>query len=166
MGLAGKPMDEDLKELMLRYLEIEKQAVCEELEEYRTALVVVLTPNGRYVDAVPFFDEEDKIAAYSAVVDRARANLATVILTVNATRTMKAAQSDDLDGYWWGKLAAESARDCISITASGPGMKSIALDVGYDIVDGRVHFDDLAEYVETEIGMLPGWLGGDSRLVS
>jgi hypothetical protein len=45
-------------------------------------------------------------------------------------------------------------------------MKSIALDVGYDIVDGRVHFDDLAEYVETEIGMLPGWLGGDSRLVS
>ena len=159
-------MDEDLKELMLSSLEIEKRTVCEELEDYRTALAVVLTPNGRYLEAVSFFDEDEKIVAYSAVVERAKANHATVIITVNAARTMKAAVTDDLEGYWWGKLAAERARDCISIACSGPGMKSIALDLSYDIANGNVRFDDEPEFADTEIGMLPGWLGGDSRLVS
>jgi hypothetical protein len=159
-------MDEDLKELMLRYLEVEKKTVREELDEYAAALVVVLTPTGRYYDAVSFCGEEEKIATYSAVVEKAKANLATVIITVNAARTMKAASPDDLDGYWWGKLEVEGARDCISIAASGPGMKSIALDLAYDIVDGQVHFDDEAKFVDTEIGLLPGWPGGDSQLVS
>ena len=80
MALADRPMDEDLKELMLSSLEIEKRTVCEELEDYRTALAVVLTPNGRYLEAVSFFDEDEKIVAYSAVVERAKANHATVSL--------------------------------------------------------------------------------------
>ena len=153
-------MDLDLKELMLQYLEMEKEAVLEQLDDYCTAIVVVVTPTGRYVEEVIFSEEEEKIAAYSAVVERAKARKATIIITVNAARKGNAPLTDDdLDGYWWGKLAADGARDCISITASGPGMKSIALDLDYDIVDGKVLFDSVAEFGDTEIGMLPDWPG-------
>jgi hypothetical protein len=150
-------MDVDLKTLMLQYLEMEKQAVCEQLHDYCTALVVVITPRGRYVDGVSFVDEEEKISAYSAVVTKAKANQATIIITVNAARTARALAPYDLDGYWWGKLAADGARDCISITASGPGMTSIGLDLAYEIVDGKVHFDSVTDFEDTEIGMLPDW---------
>jgi hypothetical protein len=153
-------MDFDLKALMLQFLEMEKEAVCEQLHDYCTALVVVITPAGRYVDEVSFSGEEEKIAAYAAVVAKAKARKATIIITVNAARKGNAPLTDDdLDGYWWGKLAADGARDCISITASGPGMKSIALDLDYDIVDGEVLFDSVADFGDTEIGMLPDWPG-------
>lgn len=159
-------MDEDLQQLMLRFLEIEKQAVCDELEDYRAALVVVITPEGRYVEHVEFADEEEKIAAYSAAVERAKASAATIIITVNAARTTHGSEVPDLEGYYWGKLAAEGARDCISITASGPGMKSIGLTLGYSIVDRNVQFDHSVEFEDTEIGVLPGWPVESPSLIS
>jgi hypothetical protein len=159
-------MDEDLQQLMLRFLEIEKQAVRDELDDYCAALLVVITPTGRYVEHVEFSDENEKIAAYSAAIERAKASAATMIITVNAARTMKGSEVPDLEGYYWGKLAAEGARDCISITASGSGMKSIGLTLGYSIVDGSVQFDDSVEFEDTELGMLPGWPMESPSLIS
>jgi hypothetical protein len=158
-------MDEDLRELMLNCLEIEKAAVAEDLHEYCSAIVILLTPSGRYVRRPEFFDEDEKIAAYREIVSEAKSFGATVIVTVNAARTKKLEAGEE-DGYWWGKLESEQARDCISITASGPNMRSCALDLGYDIEDGFVHFDPDPEFRSTEVGMLPDWPGEIASLAN
>lgn len=155
-------IDFDLRERMLRYLEIEKDAVREQLEEYFSAMIVVITPTGEYYRQVSFQGEDEKIAAYAAIVDEAKRESATIIVTVNAARTGYLAP-DESDGYWWGRLAAEGARDCISIVASGPGMQSVALDVGYNILRGAVRFDE-PEFNSTEVGLLPDWPGANSLL--
>jgi len=158
-------MDENLRELMLSCLEIEKASVVECLHGYRSAIVILLTPSGRYVRRPEFFNEGEKIAAYREIVSEAKSLGTTVIVTVNAARTKKL-EPDEEDGYWWGKLASEQARDCISITASGPNMLSCALDLSYDIVDGSVHFDPDPEFKPTEVGMLPDWPGETSSLAN
>jgi hypothetical protein len=151
-------LHEDLKELMLRCLETEKQTVMEELNEYCCSIVIVLTPEGRYVRRAAFLDEDEKVAAYAEIVAEAKRQSALAIVTVNAARTRKLAPGEEA-GYWWGKLEAEGARDCISISASGPGMESYGLDLAYDIVGDHVQFDALPEFEKTEIGMLPDWPG-------
>lgn len=60
-------VDADLRELMFTALRIEKNRVCEDLEEYGCALVIYATPSGRSFQEVSFTDEESKIEAYSAV---------------------------------------------------------------------------------------------------
>ena len=150
-------MDDDLKELMLKCLEVEKKVVEDELDEYGCAIAIIICPTGRHVEHVQFADEDEKIAAYSAVVKTAKELDATAIVTVNAARTGKSEADKDIEGYWWGKLAAEGARECISITASGPGMRSFGLTLGYEIVGQKVVFDATPELEETEVGMLPDW---------
>ncbi len=118
------------------------------------------------MEQVSFLGEEEKIAAYDGIVKNAKANGATVIITINAARTRKVAPGEDMEGYYWGKLAAEGARDCISITASGPGMRSIGLDLAYDLVDGNVRFDPSADFEFTEIGLLSDWPGTDLQTIN
>ena len=148
--------DDDLKALMLECLETEKQAVVQDLDEYRCSIVIVITPSGRYVRRAEFFGEDEKISAYRGIVEEAKLENALAIVTVNAARTRKLAP-DEADGYWWGKLAAEGARDCISISVSGPNMQSYGLDLAYDIVEGEVRFDPTVEFKKTEVGILPDW---------
>jgi hypothetical protein len=121
------------------------------------SLVALVSPEGAKSLQVVFEGEEEKISAYAGVVQRAKSSGTTILITINAARTIRASSEDDMEGYWWGKLAAEGARDCISITASGPGMQSIGLDLAYEIVDGKVIFDAAPDFVMTEIGMLVGW---------
>jgi len=158
-------MDDDLKELMMKCLDIEKKVVQEELHDYACAVVIIVSPTGRHFEHPEFLDEDEKVAAYSAIVKTAKALSATAIVTINAARMGTSEMDTDLEGYWWGKLAA-GAKECISITVSGPGMRSLGLIQGYEITDGKVIFDPSPEVEETEVGMLVGWPGDGPKMPS
>jgi hypothetical protein len=61
---------EAIKQLALELLETEKRYLLEDKSEYSAAIVVVITPEGRYWEEVTFDDEDQKVEAYAAVVAR------------------------------------------------------------------------------------------------
>jgi hypothetical protein len=61
-----------VKQLALELLEIEKRHLFEDRGDYCAAVVVVISPEGRYWDEVTFNDESQKVKAYAAVVARAK----------------------------------------------------------------------------------------------
>jgi hypothetical protein len=92
---------DDLRNLALELLAIEKRYLLEDKGEHFAALGVVLTPDARYFEEVEFDDEEVKCAAYTGVVARAREQNAIAIITINTARQMSIADRDDLERYWW-----------------------------------------------------------------
>ena len=80
---------EDLTQLALKLFEIERKHLLEEKEEYSCAVVVVITPEGRYYEEVEFNDETEMDVAYAAIVERAKGKNATVIITINTAREQK-----------------------------------------------------------------------------
>jgi hypothetical protein len=54
----------DLKQLALELFEIEKNHLHEEQQEYSCAVVIVLTPEGRYYEEAEFDDENEMDTVY------------------------------------------------------------------------------------------------------
>ena len=149
----------DIKALMLRLLERQKEYVLEDLEVYACAMVVTVTAEETFLEFPRFQEEAEKIAAYAAIVQKAKLNHAIAIITVNGAFTRSNMSEDELDGLWWGALNSSNAHPCILVTASGPGMRSFAFELAYDIHDGEVDFGSVLELERTEVGMLPDWPG-------
>jgi len=82
---AMREIIDDLKTLALELLETEKRFLLEDKEEYRTAVVVVITPEKRYWEDVEFDSEDEMTSAYAAIVDRAKESGATAIITINTS---------------------------------------------------------------------------------
>ena len=157
-GSSVECLDDDLRELVSFCIETEKRAVCEDLDEYYAAFAILVFPSGRKVLDVEFADEDEKISAYRQVVQTARRLNATAIVTINSGFVSAEPWSKEhLDGYWWGRLAEEVAKDCISITVSGPNMPSYGIDLNYEIMAGKVHFEPEPEVGRTIIGFLADW---------
>jgi len=71
------PRVDDLQQLALNLLEIEKKHLLEEKQEYSCAVVIVITPAGRYYEEADFEDEAGMDSVYGAIAERARAKNAT-----------------------------------------------------------------------------------------
>src|SRR5215472_13199153 len=101
------PLMDDLKELALKLFEIEKNLLLKEKQEYSCAEVIVITPEERYYEDCPGFDDVgEKDAVYGAIAERAKAKNAIAIITINICRTKNIERDEDLNSYWWGQLAA------------------------------------------------------------
>ena len=74
------PLVNDIKELALKLFEIEKRYLLEEKQEYSCAVVIVLTPGGRYYEEAEFDDENEMDTVYGAIAERAKARNATVMV--------------------------------------------------------------------------------------
>ena len=146
---------EDLEELALTLLELEKKYLLEEGEEYSCAVVVVITPKGRYYEEAEFSDEIEMDIAYGAIVDRARAKNATPIITINTARQKEV--TGKLDSYWWGKLEAENQPRCLQLTISGPGLEPSSISLPFAVENNRVILGAQTAFEPTIVNLLPGW---------
>jgi hypothetical protein len=152
-------MDIDVKKVMFTLLERQKEYVVEELADYSEGMVAVfLANNESYVTFPEFEDEHSKIAAYDALVRKAKTDGAALIITVNSARTRKNPTDAELQNYWWGEFVPSDSQSCILLTASGPGLRSCSLQLGYEIRDANVTFDLEPEFsYGIELNLLPDW---------
>ena len=155
---SGKQKNEagtmdDLRKLALEILESEKRLLLEEKEEYRTAVVVVVTPERRYWEDVEFDSEAEMIEAYSAIVDRAKENRATAIITVNTSFLT----DDPRPEYRWGDLERDGAQRAIALTISGLGFESLSLTLPFKVENGSVSIGKTSDFEPAVIGLLPNW---------
>ena len=148
---------DDLQQLALELLEIEKKYLLEEKQEYSCAVVVVITPEGRYYEGADFDDEAEKDATYGAIAERAKAKNATAIITINTGREKDVDDERELDSYWWGKLADENQPRCLFLTISGPGIKSMSLSLPFSIENHQVVLGRQTDFEPAILNMLPNW---------
>jgi hypothetical protein len=148
---------EELTQLALSLLEIEKKHLLEELQEYSCAVVVVITSEGRYFEEAEFNDETEMDAAYGAIVERAKCKKATAIITINTAREKDVAGESELESYWWGKLAAENQPRCLMLTISGPSLKSLSISLPFSVENDQVVLGTQTEFEPTIVNMLPNW---------
>jgi len=146
---------EDPRQLALTLLEVEKKYLLEEGEEYSCAVVVVITPKGRYYEEAEFNDEIEMDTVYGAIVDRARVKNATAIITINTAHQQEV--TGELDSYWWGKLAVEDRPRCLHLTISGPGVEPLSVSLPFAVENNRVIFGTQTGFEPTIVNLLPGW---------
>ncbi len=96
---------DDLQSIALKILETEKRYLQEDRDDYYASGIVVVTPERRYYEDVDFEDEESKIAAYTAAVERAKQENATAIITINTAR-----QTNVASGMTWTGTGGASCR--------------------------------------------------------
>jgi len=148
---------EDLTQLALKLFEIEKKLLFDEKQEYSCAVVIVITPQGRYCEDVEFNDETEMDAAYGAIVERAKSKKATAIITISTVREKDVADESELESYWWGKLAAENQPSCLFLTISGPSLKSVSMSLPFSVENNQVVLGTQTEFEPTIVNMLPNW---------
>jgi hypothetical protein len=146
---------EDVTQLALKLFEVEKRYLLEEKEEYSCAIVVVITPGGRYYEEVEFDDEAEMDDAYGAIVKRAKNKNATAIITINTAREQEV--EGELGPYWWGKLAAENQPKCLFLTVSGPTVKPRSISLPFSVQNDQVILGTQTEFEPTIVNMLPNW---------
>lgn len=150
-------MDVDLEPMIHRLVEREKEYIREDREEYGCAMVVVVSPDGIHLDFPKFEGEDSKRAAYEHLVRFAKEKNATAIVTLNNAWTKAADYRGELDDVQAGELNSLNASPCLLITISGPGIKSLALEMAYELSDTEVRFGSLQPLESVEVNLLPGW---------
>jgi hypothetical protein len=152
-------MDLDVKKLMLTLLGVQKEYVLQELEDYGEAMVAVFTADGESYLSFPKFDDEvSKIAEYSTIVETAKSKNAVLIITVNNARIKADPTDAELENYRWGDFDSTNSKSCILLTASGPGVQSCSLQLGFAVRGCEVEFDLAPELTNgIELNLLPDW---------
>ena len=150
-------MDIDLEPIIHRIVEREKEYIREDREDYGCAMAVVVSPEGLHLDYPDFDDEDSKQAAFEHLVRFAREKNATAIVTLNNAWTRAASCPGELDEVQAGELNSSNASPCLLITISGPGMKSRALEMAYELSETEVRFGNLHPLESVEVNLLPGW---------
>jgi hypothetical protein len=148
---------DNLKEIALKLLEIEKKPLLEEKQEYSCAVVVVVTPEGRYYEEADFDDEAEMDSVYGAIAERARAKNATAIITINTGGQKDVEDERELHRYWWGKLAKENEPRCLFLTISGPRVRAVTLYLPFSIENNQVVLGTQTDFEPAILNMLPNW---------
>jgi hypothetical protein len=150
-------MDIDLRPMIDRLVEREKEYIREDREEYGCAMALIVAPDGVHLDFPEFEDEESKQMAYQRLVSLAREKNATIIVTLNNAWTRSARDGEDLDDIGAGELNATNAEPCLVLTISGPGIQSQSLEMGYTIRGDEIRFSPLEPMDSCIVNLLPGW---------
>jgi hypothetical protein len=148
---------EEPTQLALKLLEIEKKHLLEEKQEYSCAVVIVMTPEGRYYEEADFDEEAEMDSVYGAIAERARAKNATAIITINTGRQKDVGDERELHRYWWGKLAEENQPRCLFLTISGPGLSPVSLSLPFSIENDQVVLGTQTDFEPAILNMLPNW---------
>ena len=147
--------DFDLKDFALGVLEIAKENLQRDGELVSTAFLV--TDKQLQCLSIAFADHEEKPAAYRELVKAAQEAGASALITCNDAYWSTKAGSEDVEGYYPGKLAAEGARECIMLTVSGPGIQTWCVDVPYVRSGKKIEFSKATESFGQAVGFLQGW---------
>lgn len=154
--------DFDLKDFALGVLEIAKENLQRDGE--LVSMAFIITQDQLQCVSISFADHEEKPAAYRELVKAALDAKASALITCNDAYWSTKAGSDDVEGYYPGKLAAEGAQECIMLTVSGPGIQSWCVDVPYVRSGKKIEFSEPSESFGEAIGFLEGWAQEGSRV--
>lgn len=151
-------MDIDVRALMLRLFERQKEYVVEDREQYGEAMVTMFTEDNQSLLMYPKFDDsETKILEYAAVVEKAKRERAVLIVTVNGGRSGLPNLLKDMGDGQWVDFNETNSIPCILITASGPGLRSCSLSAEYSISGTEVVFAEPEFSHDVEVSLLPDW---------
>jgi NAD(P)-dependent dehydrogenase (short-subunit alcohol dehydrogenase family) len=149
------PMDIDLKKHALEALEAAKDDLTRDGHLIPVAFIVT---NLEILDFNLDYDDEDqKASAYAKLVEIAREQGGSAIITVNDARF---GEPGTLDGYYPGKLEIEGAPECIYITVSGPAITTWSVTVPYVRRGKEIVFGNAIEAFDDSLNLLPGWPSG------
>ena len=148
---------EDVMQLALELFEIEKNHLLEEKQEYSCAVVIVLTPEGRYYEEAEFDDENEMDTVYVAIVERAKTRNATAIITINTGREKDVQDEKQLNMYLWGQLENENQSRCLFLTISGPGINPLSMSLPFSVENNYVVLGKQSEFEPAVLNMLPNW---------
>ena len=148
---------DDLKQVALKLFEIEKDVLLKEKHEYSCAVIIVVTPEGRYYEEAEFDDETEMDTVYGAIVERARGKNAIAIITINSGREKNVKDEKELDSYRWGQLAEEDQPHCLFLTISGPGIKPLSITLPFSLKNGEVVLGKQTDFEAAILNILPNW---------
>jgi hypothetical protein len=114
--------DFDLKEFALGVLEIAKENLQRDRELVSTAFAI--TANQIHCYSISFLNHDEKSEVYSKLIEAAKSQGASVLITCNDALWSNNAGPEYVEGYYSGKLAVEGARECIMLTVSGPAIQT------------------------------------------
>jgi hypothetical protein len=149
------PDNFELREFATGVLEIAKENLQRDRELVSTAFAV--TPSQIHCYSVSFSDHEEKAAIYLNLIEVARRDGATALITCNDAFLGNKASGDDLEGYYPGKLTAEGARECIMLAISGPAIQTWIVEVSYQRQGDKIEFGRVREEIGAALGFLDGW---------
>jgi len=148
----------DIRQLVSQLLEIGKENLAR--DGYLTPVAFLVTPQDVLLVEVRFRGQEEKQAAYQAVVAAARQHNALAVVTLNDAYYARRGQSED---YYPGKLAAEGASECICAVVSGPDFTPWSVSVPYQRTKEGIRFSKEEESSDIQVGLLPDWAAGSTK---
>ena len=151
------PRVDDFRPLALKLFEIEKNRLLEEKQEYSCAVVIVVTPEGRYYEEAEVGSEHEMDVIYRAIVERAKANSATAIITINTGRAKDVEGDQELNSYRWGQLAEEDQPQCLFLTVSGPNIGPLRISLPFSLENDQVVLGEQTDFEAVVLSMLPNW---------
>ena len=154
--------DFDLKEFALGVLDIAKENLQRDHELVSTAFAI--TGSHIHCYSISFPDHYAKTLVYSKLIEAARQQEATALITCNDAFMGEKAGPDAIEAYYPGKLAAENAKECIMLVVSGPAIKTWTAEIPYVRQDERIEFGDMREELDGEVGFLEGWASEQPRV--
>lgn len=148
----------DLKTLAYELLAEAQQSLRNEGHLNPTA--VVITPGENLIFDMEFESDEERDELYAEMMERARSQNASAILTVNDVYLDQAESRIQLEGAGWGAMA-ESPAEAIVVTVSGSGFETWSLMSPYFRKDGQIVFQPGGEAPDPggEIPLLGDWTG-------
>lgn len=144
-----------LKEFAVGVLEIAKENLQGDGNLIPTAFAI--TASHIHCYSVSFADHDEKPAAYSKLIEAARDQGATALITCNDAFMDNKADPDAVEAYYPGKLEAENAKECIMLVVSGPAIQTWTAELPYQRVGDDIEFSDMQEEFGGEVGFLEGW---------
>jgi len=145
----------DLREFALGVLEIAKENLRNDGHLIPTAFAI--TESHIHCYSVSFANHDEKPLAYSKLIEAAREQEATALITCNDALIGDKAGPDVIEAYYPGKLAAENAKECIMLVVSGPTIQTWTAKVPYERSGSKIEFGDTNEEIGGEVGFLDGW---------
>src|SRR6266404_1812642 len=145
----------DLREFALGVLEIAKENLKNDGQLVPTAFAI--TANHIHCYSVSFANHDEKPIVYSDLIEAAKNQGATALITCNDALWSTKAGPEDVDGYYPGKLAVDEANECIMLTVSGPAIQTWSAQIPYQRANDGIEFGDVHEQIGGEAGFLEGW---------
>jgi hypothetical protein len=148
----------DLKVLAHELLHEAQQSLLQ--EGYLNPSAVVLTPGENLIFDLEFETEEEREDLYAEMIDVAKVQSATAIITVNDVYLDGSGALVRLEGTGWGALA-ESTAEAVMVTVSGGGFETWSLVSPYFRRDEQIVFQPAREMRNPggEIELLGDWTG-------
>ena len=137
------------KPYALKALEVAKEDLSR--DKYLIPVAFVVTDDEVLDFNLQFEDSEQKLSAYEKLVEVAKANNARAIITIN----------DASIGEPPGTATAESRKECIYLTVSGPDIQTWTVSVPYRRAQSEIVFDKAIESTNDILNLLPGWTSSD-----